>query len=64
MNRTNVDIIDRKEFNSQPPDFYNTKQGYNDRPDGFGRAVSFHYIRPATQYMTLWRLHQAYMKVY
>ncbi len=62
--RTNIEIIDRKEFNSQPPDFYTTEQGYNDHPDGFGRAVSFHYIRPATQYITLWRLHQAYLKAH
>jgi hypothetical protein len=62
MNKTQVEIINRKEFNSQPPEFYSTEQGYGDRPDGFGRAVSFHYIRPASKYITLWRLHQAYMK--
>jgi hypothetical protein len=62
-NRTKVEIIDRKEFNSQPPDFYTTELGYLDHPDGFGRAVSFHYIKPAAKYVTLWRLHQAYMDV-
>jgi len=61
-NRTQVQIVDRKEFNSQPPDFYSTELGYNDHPDGFGRAVSFHYISPAARYVALWRLHQAYMK--
>jgi hypothetical protein len=58
--RTQVEIIDRKEFNSQPPEFYSTEAGYKDHPEGFGRAVSFHYIRPARRYIELWRLHQAY----
>jgi len=60
--RTQVQMIDRKEFNSQPPEFYFTKHGYHDHPLGFGRAVSFHYIRPADRYIVLWGLHQAYMK--
>ncbi|CAF1438269.1 unnamed protein product [Adineta steineri] len=60
--RTQVEIIDRKEFNSQPPEFYSTEAGYKDHPNGFGRAVSFHYIRPATKYIELWRLHQAFMR--
>ncbi len=62
MSKIQVEIINRKEFNSQPPDFYSTEDGYKDHPDGFGRAVSFHYIRPASKYVMLWRLHQAYMK--
>jgi len=63
-NRTQVEFIDRKEFNSQPPEFYSTELGYRDHPDGFGRAVSFHYIRPASRYIDLWRLHQAYAKAH
>ncbi|CAF0819941.1 unnamed protein product [Adineta steineri] len=59
--RISVEFINRKEFNSQPPDYYSTELGYKDHPDGFGRAVSFHYIRSAEKYVALWRLHQAYM---
>lgn len=55
-------MIDTKEFNFQPPELYQTENGYRDRPLEFGRAVSFHYIRPATIYTILWRLHQAYIK--
>ncbi|CAF1482559.1 unnamed protein product [Adineta ricciae] len=61
-NRTKVEFVNRKEFNSQPPEFYSTDFGYKDHPDGFGQAVSFHYIRPGEKYVALWRLHQAFMK--
>lgn len=60
-NRTKVTFIDRKEFNSQPPEFYSTEQGFRDRPEGFGHAVTFHYVTPAHKYVALWRLQQAYI---
>ena len=38
-------VTDRPEFNSQPPHFYATRKGRNERPSGFGLPVSFHYLR-------------------
>ncbi|CAF2906617.1 unnamed protein product [Rotaria sp. Silwood2] len=58
--KTGVRPTDRKEFNSQPPQFYTSLTGLDDRPQGYGRAVTFHYITPAVNYLSLWRLHQAY----
>lgn len=40
-----VKVVDRPEFNSQPPDYYATETGKKDRPAGFGRAVTFHYLK-------------------
>jgi hypothetical protein len=40
-----VPLTDSKEWASQPPDFYITQwQGRTDKPRGFGRAVTFHYL--------------------
>lgn len=35
-------------FSSQPPAFY-LRNEKNNKPDGFGTAVSFHYVRDATE---------------
>ena len=40
----NVSIVDRSEFNSQPPLFYETSEGTVDRPRGYGNAATFHYL--------------------
>ena len=40
----NVSIVDRSEFNSQPPLFYETPEGTVDRPRGYGNAATFHYL--------------------
>ena len=40
-NRT---VDDRREFNSRPPGYYATAAGRTERPHGFGRAVTFHYL--------------------
>jgi hypothetical protein len=58
--KTGVRPTDRKEFNSQSLHFYTSSKGLDDRPQGYGRAATFHYIRPAQSYLSLWRLHQAY----
>ncbi|UJR24622.1 hypothetical protein I4U23_005996 [Adineta vaga] len=60
--RIKVELIDRKEFNSQPPEFYSLPLGIKDHPYGFGRAVTFHYMTPAEKYVSLWRLHQAFIQ--
>ena len=60
--KVQVELIDRKEFNSQKPEFYSTPLGLQDHPNGFGRVVTFHYMKTAMQYVNLWRLHQAYMR--
>ena len=41
----NVTIVDRREFCSQPPWFYWTPSGERDKPDGFGRPATFHYVK-------------------
>ena len=38
-------VSDVHEFNSQPPHFYQTSAGLNDRPRGYGTAVTFHYLK-------------------
>ncbi|CAF1599095.1 unnamed protein product [Adineta ricciae] len=60
--KVQVEFIDRKEFNSQNPEFYSTPLGLRDHPNGFGRAVTFHYMKTPMKYVNLWRLHQAYMR--
>ncbi|CAF0749851.1 unnamed protein product [Adineta ricciae] len=60
--KVQVELIDRKEFNSQNPEFYSTPLGLQDHPNGFGRAVTFHYMKTPMKYVNLWRLHQAYMR--
>ena len=40
----NVSLVDRSEFNSQPPLFYETSLGHNDRPRGYGSPATFHYL--------------------
>ncbi|CAF1484678.1 unnamed protein product [Adineta ricciae] len=60
--KVQVELIDRKEFNSQNPEFYSTPLGLRDHPNGFGRAVTFHYMKTPMKYVNLWRLHQAYMR--
>ena len=42
-----VPLTDRPEFNSQPPLFYETSLGRFDRPRGYGRAATFHYVTKA-----------------
>lgn len=38
-------VTDRREFNSQSPYYYlSTDEGRQQRPAGFGRAVTFHYL--------------------
>ncbi|CAF1276547.1 unnamed protein product [Rotaria sp. Silwood1] len=37
--KTGVQPTDRKEFNSQPPQFYTSPTGLDDRPQGYGRAL-------------------------
>lgn len=58
-----VKITDTPEFNSQPPWFYMTADGRKDRPHGFGRATTFHYVKtpvrpitPEEHYTALWSL--------
>jgi len=41
----NVTIVNRREFCSQPPWFYWTPSGERDKPDGFGRPATFHYVK-------------------
>jgi hypothetical protein len=38
-------IVNRREFCSQPPWFYWTPSGERDKPDGFGRPATFHYVK-------------------
>jgi hypothetical protein len=45
----NVSLTDRAEFNSQPPLFYETGLGRQDRPRGFGTAATFHYLTAKRQ---------------
>ena len=40
----NVSMVDRAEFNSQPPLFYETADGRTDHPHGYGYAATFHYL--------------------
>ena len=40
----NISITDRAEFNSQPPLFYETKLGHGDRPRGYSKPATFHYL--------------------
>ena len=59
--RTNIEPTDRIELNSQSPDFYYGRaQGVVDRASGFGKAVSFHYVRPWSAYMGLYKLYVAF----
>ena len=59
--RTHIEPTDHIEFGSQPPEFYyRDPQGPRDRVEGFGKAVSFHYIRPWPVYMWLYKLYQAF----
>jgi hypothetical protein len=38
-------LTNSREWGSQPPDWYlHTDQGYKDKPHGWGRACSFHYL--------------------
>ncbi|CAF3725431.1 unnamed protein product [Adineta steineri] len=60
--KTNVRPLDRKEFNSQPPDHFTSRDGLQVRPQGYGRGITFHYMKPAERYLSLWRLHQAYYR--
>lgn len=48
------------ELNSQPPVFYETKTGKKDRPTGYNKAATFHYIKnfnasPRMHYTALWK---------
>ena len=59
--RIQVEPTDRIEFNSQWPEwYYRTAQGVVDRVDGFGKVVSFHYVRPWQMYMWLYKLYVAF----
>ena len=49
-----------KEMNSQHPVFYETTAGLRDRPDGYGHAATFHYIKtfqasPNAHFQALWK---------
>ena len=59
--RTKIEPTDHIEFGSQPPSFYyEHKQGPIDREMGFGKAASFHYVRPWPMYMWLYKLYVAF----
>ncbi|CAF0748940.1 unnamed protein product [Rotaria sp. Silwood1] len=60
--KTGVRPTDRREFNTQPPDHYTTRDVLAARPNGFGRAATFHYLRLPKNYLDLWRLHQAFYR--
>ena len=50
-----------KELNSQPPVFYESAAGWRDRPNGYGSAATFHYVKtvaaPAQEhYVALWKI--------
>ena len=63
-----VRVIDRIEFNSQPPQYYETETGKKDRPKGYGPAVTFHYLKsqsrlyisPEQHYSALWDITRAH----
>ena len=62
----NVSVTDLREFNSQPPHWYMTRVGGRDRPTGFGKAATFHYLKadpravsPEHYYTALWSLTRA-----
>lgn len=64
-------VTDRREFNSQPPVYYLASEaGRRERPDGFGAAVTFHYLdglpmrdgtnlSAAAHFQALWLLSRA-----
>lgn len=41
-------VTDVPEFNSQPPAFYTTAAGHAQRPGGYGRVATFHYVNNKT----------------
>lgn len=48
------------ELNSQPPVFYETFAGLKDRPDGYAKAATFHYVKTfvasnRAHYFALWK---------
>ena len=55
------------QFNSQPPAYYPTAHGRLDRPRGYGKVATFHYVKASmmTQataeehYLALWQLSRA-----
>jgi hypothetical protein len=62
----NVSVSDSREFNSQPPHWYMTRVGGENRPTGFGKAATFHYLKTETRavspeqyYAALWSLTRA-----
>jgi len=55
---TNLDasLVDAKEFNSQAPRFYETSTGRKDRPVGYGRPATFHYVKSPDEWLSLHHL--------
>ncbi|CAF3424781.1 unnamed protein product [Rotaria sp. Silwood1] len=62
IKKAGVQPTDRREFNTRPPDHYTTPDVLAARPDGFGRAATFHYLRSPKNYLDLWKLHQAFYR--
>merc|ERR1719446_83199 len=61
-----ISITDAPEFNSQPPFFYATQTGKRDRPYGYGKPATFHYVKnpsfpitPEEHYAALWQITHA-----
>ena len=58
--RMNVTPTWVRELNSQPPVFYETVAGVRDRPNGYGSAATFHYVKTfhahaRAHYLALWK---------
>ncbi|CAF0976576.1 unnamed protein product [Adineta steineri] len=59
--KTQVEFITRPEFHSQPPAVYSSEEKPQDHPDSLARAVTFHFVKPAENYISLWELQQTHI---
>jgi hypothetical protein len=51
-----VHVVDRPEFNSAAPAFYETSRGRQDKPHGYGVPATFHYVGTTDAYLSLFHL--------
>ena len=51
-----VHVVDRPEFSSAAPAFYETSRGRQDKPHGYGVPATFHYVGTTDAYLSLFHL--------